>query len=552
MAEKNPSILSKKIIFKKFKLGKLIFESNFSWVYEGKNIIKNIPVAIKIEKANKYNLLESEAYILTYVKGFGIPEIISFGKYGSFKILIEELLGKNIHTLWESCPFKKDHLGGKSLYIKDICLFAIQAIERLKYIHNKNIIHHDIKPKNFVVGRNDQNIIYLIDFGFAKQYRSSRTGKHIRFTSSKNFAGSLFYASLNSIKGLESSRRDDLESLGHVLIFLAKGGFLPFNKYPGIYKMEDEIRKKLIKKIRLETTDENLCKGLPNEFIDYMKYTKKLNFEQEPDYNYLSGLFQSILSKTEFKRSLTFFWIKQKNENEENKIFSPEAKVRNNSKSNSINKLYNKIKNSLRKKSINIIKENHNYTEDNIIDSDNKKTELCSRLNTKRNYITIVSTTNTNYNKEMKKIYLLGNNKDNMNIKPFSAFSITRSRKKIKSNMNNNKNKKNIRNLLIYNSNEEKNINSKELINSTYNSKRDNKILYNKIYNNTYFIENIHIKQNMNINNSELKNKNNESNYIPLNSERNNMKLNKNIIYKPIYPKIKKPLTRLKLNSNLF
>ena len=152
----------------------------------------------------------------------------------------------------------------------------------------------------------------------------------------------------------------------------------------------------------------------------------------------------------------------------------------------------------------------------------------------------------------MKKIYLLGNNKDNMNIKPFSAFSITRSRKKIKSNMNNNKNKKNIRNLLIYNSNEEKNINSKELINSTYNSKRDNKILYNKIYNNAYFIENIHIKQNMDIDNSELKNKNNESNYIPLNSERNNMKLNKNIIYKPIYPKIKKPLTRLKLNSNLF
>ena len=292
MAEKKPSILSKKIIFKKFKLGKLIYESNFSWVYEGKNIIKNIPVAIKIEKANKYNLLESEAYILTYVKGFGIPEIISFGKYGSFKILIEELLGKNIHTLWESCPFKKDHLGGKSLYIKDICLFAIQAIERLKYIHNKNIIHHDIKPKNFVVGRNDQNIIYLIDFGFAKQYRSSRTGKHIRFTSSKNFAGSLFYASLNSIKGLESSRRDDLESLGYVLIFLAKGGFLPFSNYPGIYKMEDEISEKIVKKIRLETTDENLCKGLPNEFIDYMKYTKKLNFEQEPDYNYLLGLFQ--------------------------------------------------------------------------------------------------------------------------------------------------------------------------------------------------------------------------------------------------------------------
>ena len=279
-----------------------------------------------------------------------------------------------------------------------------------------------------------------------------------------------------------------------------------------------------------------------------MKYTKKLNFEQEPDYNYLSGLFQSILSKTEFKRSLTFFWIKQKNENEENKIFSPEAKGRNNSKSNSINKLYNKIKNSLRKKSINIIKENHNYTKDNIINSNEKKIE--SILNIKRNKIPIVSIKNINDNKVKEEIYLHNDNKDKMNIKPVLSFSNTNNQKRIKSNINNYKN--NIRNILNYNSNEEKNINQKESLNSTYTSKKDNILLYNKIYNNTYFIENIHIKQNTNINNTELKNKNNESNYIPLNSERNNMKLNKNIIYKPIYPKIKKPLTRLKLNSNLF
>ena len=71
---------------------------------------------------------------------------------------------------------------------------------------------------------------------------------------------------------------------------------MPFNNYPGIDKMKNKLKEKIIKKIRLETTDENLCKGLPNEFIDYMKYTKRLNFEQYHDYNYLSGLFQYILS----------------------------------------------------------------------------------------------------------------------------------------------------------------------------------------------------------------------------------------------------------------
>ena len=86
MAEITPSLLEKKLIFKKFKLAKLIYFSHFSWVYAGKNIIENAPVAIKIEKTTKYNLLKSEAYILTTVKGFGIPEVISFGKYSSFKI----------------------------------------------------------------------------------------------------------------------------------------------------------------------------------------------------------------------------------------------------------------------------------------------------------------------------------------------------------------------------------------------------------------------------------------------------------------------------------
>ena len=104
-------ILKKKIIFKKFKIRKLLDTSEFAWVYEGKDLIKNIAVAIKIEKQGNYNLLESEAYILMSVKGFGIPEIISFGKYGPFKILIEELLGKDIKILWESGPIKKDPFG---------------------------------------------------------------------------------------------------------------------------------------------------------------------------------------------------------------------------------------------------------------------------------------------------------------------------------------------------------------------------------------------------------------------------------------------------------
>ena len=363
MNKKAESILKKKLIFKKFILGKLIAISKFSSVYEGKNIFSNIPVAIKIEKEGNYNFLESEAYILMIVKGFGIPKIMSFGKVGHFKILVEEFLGKNLQTLWESCPFKIDPLGKKNTYIKDICLLAMQGLERLKHIHNKNIIHRDIKTKNFITGNNDTIIIYLIDFAFARKYRSSRTGKHIRFSNLNHLIGSWNFASHNAIRGYESSRRDDLESFGYVLIYLAKGGWSPWNKYFKINNITQIELAKIITKIKLEISEENLCKGLPNEFIDYMKYVKKLEFEQEPNYEYLNDLFISILSKNEIKRNISFFWIEQKpkktikkisESHEKKNSFSIIEKSNKNSlKYFSKNRLYNTIKESLSKNSLN-------------------------------------------------------------------------------------------------------------------------------------------------------------------------------------------------------
>ena len=171
-----------RIIFKKYKIKKLMCKSVFSNVYEGINIKENIPVALKIEKKGKYELLETEAYLLMHLKGFGIPEVISFGKYGNYKVLVEELLGPTVEDLWEKIAFKKDPFGRKNMFLKDICMLAIQGLDRLEFIHSKNILHRDIKSKNFIIGKKEPNIIYIIDFGFSKKYRSSRTGKHLKFS----------------------------------------------------------------------------------------------------------------------------------------------------------------------------------------------------------------------------------------------------------------------------------------------------------------------------------------------------------------------------------
>ena len=148
-----------RIIFKKYKIKKLIYKSVFSNVYEGMNIKDNIPVVLKIEKKGKYDLLETEAYLLMHLTGFGIPEVISFGKHGNYKVLIEELLGPTIEYLWEKNAFKKDPFGTKNMFVNDICMLAIQGLDRLEFIHSKNILHRDIKSKNFIIDRKDPNII---------------------------------------------------------------------------------------------------------------------------------------------------------------------------------------------------------------------------------------------------------------------------------------------------------------------------------------------------------------------------------------------------------
>ena len=210
-----------KLIFNKYKLKSLIHSSDFGSVYEGINEKENIPVAIKLEKKRgKYNMLESEAFLLMNLKGHGIPKVITYGHHGSYNVLIEELLGLSIGGILQIKKLK-------ILSLKDVCMIALQALDRLEYIHSKFVIHRDIKPFNFAIGKEDPELIYLIDFGLSHKYKSSRTGKHIQYKNLKLTYGSLRYLSINGNKGYEQSRRDDLESLGYMLIYLATG-YLPW------------------------------------------------------------------------------------------------------------------------------------------------------------------------------------------------------------------------------------------------------------------------------------------------------------------------------------
>ena len=457
----------KKLIFNKYSLKSLIHSSGFGSVYEGINVKEKIPVAIKMEKRkSNFNTLESETYLLMNLKGHGIPNVITYGYHGIYNVLIEELLGLSIGDIFDS---KK-----KTYNLKDICMIALQCIDRLEFIHSKYVIHRDIKPHNFVIGRNDPEVIYLIDFGLSRKYKSSRTGKHIQYKNIKLCYGSLRFLSINGNKGYEQSRRDDLESLGYMLIFLSTGN-IPWNK---IEKLNLKEAKKYILtyKLKLNTTPEELCKGLPEEMIKYINYCKGLYFEQEPDYNYLRSLFKLILTKINQENDLNFCWISNKILKGHKKKNKSQNKMLKRSVSPHI-RLLNKIKTTLENNNkssllnIDNKKNKESFTKDELplnivynINQDNDKDNLVDEFEMKsiKKYKKNLESESTK-EKELKKI----------NTEKSISTSFDKNEEIIIRN-NNNKPFNNYRLIKVSNKQKTKNI-SKSLLNQ-----RNKQIFYNK------------------------------------------------------------------------
>lgn len=229
--------------------------------------------------------------------GLGIPNVRWYGIEGDYNVMVLDLLGPSLEDLFNYC--------GRRFLLKTVLMLADQLIGRLEYVHTKSFIHRDVKPDNFLIGLGKrQSVIHIIDFGLAKKYRDPRSHQHIPYRENKNLTGTARYASINTHIGIEQSRRDDLESLGYVLMYFIRGS-LPWQ---GLKANTKKQKYERIMDRKMSTSTEQLCKGYATEFRSYFEYCRSLRFEDRPDYAYLKRLFKELFYRKGFQYDNMFDW----------------------------------------------------------------------------------------------------------------------------------------------------------------------------------------------------------------------------------------------------
>lgn len=247
----------------KYLIIEKIGEGTFGSIYKCQNIRTKEFLAIKVESIqNGAKLLKNESKIYNYLSGNnGIPTVKWFGKDNKNYYMVINLLGESLESL--KSRYKKFSL-------KLTLQIGLAIINLLKTIHDKGLVHRDIKPENFLFGLNEnKNKIFIIDFGFCKLYNENNLKK------TNNLVGSVSYASINSHNFIELNRRDDLESLGYLLLYLY------LDKLP----WQNEINNN--EKIKNMKNDIVNLNNLHNFFINYFNYVRNLKYDESPDYNYL-------------------------------------------------------------------------------------------------------------------------------------------------------------------------------------------------------------------------------------------------------------------------
>lgn len=316
--------MENKTLSNRFNIRYRIGGGSFGEIYSAEDLITHKMVALKLEsnhmiapqlehEANLYHVMEN---------GVNIPNIYYYGSDHQYNLMAIDLLGKSMEDILMSGSYKKGIPQPTPFSLKTVLMLVDQMLQCIEFVHHRNFIHRDIKPDNFVIGLSgtkNSNKLYIIDFGLAKKYRDSNTMKHIDYEDSKSLTGTARYASVNAMRGVEQSRRDDMESLGYVFVYLQKGK-LPWQ---GLQARDNNQKLAKILSMKRKTSIDELCKGLPRQFADYLKMVRKLGFEDEPKYSEYRQMFRQLFIHSGFVYDYKYDWLEPKIEQPTEPVETP-------------------------------------------------------------------------------------------------------------------------------------------------------------------------------------------------------------------------------------
>jgi serine/threonine protein kinase len=266
------------IINKKYKILNKIGEGAFGSIFKGQNSRTGEYVAIKVEPIkNETKLLKNESLIYQYLGGTnGVPVVKWYGKDESNYYMVINLLGESLQ-----CIKNRHYVFSQKVVLQ----IGIQMLQLIKVIHENGLVHRDIKPDNFLFGlQAEKSKIYIIDFGFCKSYM--KENKHIPPKQTSSLIGSKLFASVNAHNCVELSRRDDLESLGYILVYFYLGT-LSWQDIAELDNVNDTIMR-----LKQQMTEGN---KMPEFIVNYIKYVRTLEFDEKPNYSLINNLFMREL-----------------------------------------------------------------------------------------------------------------------------------------------------------------------------------------------------------------------------------------------------------------
>lgn len=293
----SPSVLEGKVVNSKYRVTRRIGAGSFGEVYEGIGS-KDKLVAIKFEdhQSNHPQLRHEYKVYRELINCHGFCSVLYFGSHDRWNVMVMDLMGPSLENMFTRCKRK--------FSLKTVLQIADQMLERIETMHGRLLIHRDIKPDNFVIGLHEKaHDLYCLDFGLSKRYRDPKNLLHIRYRSDKSLTGTPRYASINNHRGIELSRRDDVESIGYILIYFLKGS-LPWQ---GLKAENTKKKYRLIFEKKQNITLVDLCEGLPFQFAEFLMYTRSLSFDQDPDTSKYRGIFRRLYEEKGYHKE-PFEW----------------------------------------------------------------------------------------------------------------------------------------------------------------------------------------------------------------------------------------------------